>query len=102
MERSRLDEASAGQRLEDGPRLIEVNARGTGQHRFRKTENSSYLLQRGARHVVGETEVLHALMLDRQPERPRIPTPTTRASYGFRLIRPGCLAWAPSGSLCRV
>src|SRR3954451_18353132 len=80
MERSRLDESYAGQRFEDGPRLIEVNARGTGQHRFRKTENSSYLLQRGARHVVGETEVLHALMLDRQPERPRIPTPTTRAS----------------------
>jgi DNA-binding transcriptional MocR family regulator len=23
-------------------------------------------------------------------------------SYGFRLIRPGCLAWATSGSLCRV
>jgi glucose/arabinose dehydrogenase len=22
--------------------------------------------------------------------------------YGFRLIRPGCLAWATSGSLCRV
>ena len=23
-------------------------------------------------------------------------------SYGFRLIRPGCLAWATSGSLFRV
>src|SRR5919112_250042 len=22
--------------------------------------------------------------------------------YGFRLIRPGCLAWATNGSLCRV
>src|SRR3954452_19193408 len=24
------------------------------------------------------------------------------ASYGLRLIRPGCLAWATSGSLCPV
>src|SRR4051794_21194135 len=27
---------------------------------------------------------------------------TADQSYGFRLIRPGCLAWATSGSLCPV
>src|SRR5690349_14113236 len=29
-------------------------------------------------------------------------TPFLNLSYGFRLIRPGCLAWATNGSLCRV
>src|SRR3954452_6998129 len=27
---------------------------------------------------------------------------TIQESYGLRLIRPGCLAWATNGSLCRV
>src|SRR3954447_2965587 len=34
-----------------------------------------------------------------EPERPASALAERRISYGFRLIRPGCLAWATSGSL---
>src|SRR5215210_5975212 len=36
------------------------------------------------------------------PAKTKATTTKKKPSYGFRLIRPGCLAWATSGSLCRV
>ena len=39
---------------------------------------------------------------ERDRTRERITDVKRDLSYGLRLIRPGCLAWATSGSLCRV
>src|SRR4051794_3284305 len=53
------------------------------------------------RTAIRTSRSLHQHLL-RYAEAFNVQVAYTALSYGLRLIRPGCLAWATSGSLCRV